>query len=699
MKERIPLLRNKTLLIASGLCLASFLATFMLFVQKEGSVLFAAGIFVGLLISILLLSQKSRIDFSNSYENIEKHHQQLLDAVEKFEDGFLLFDRDQKVIIANEKIRNLYEGMNSPFKRGDTRKDIANSALNWFEEGLQKERIKKFLNVIEKNLVKPRKNIEWQLPNGKQITIDEHYTSDSGIVAIIRDVTKQNLKQQKLEERSRLFKMVFDNVPLGICVYNAEHRVVSWNNKYLEIMDVKPDSIYSGIHMKDLVEANFGAYEDVGENPQEFSETVLNNLHLNLHTKLERQTKSGKSVEIFRNVLPDGGYICTFSDVTMAKSAQLLLQESEVRYRKMVELSPDAILVQKDGMVIYANTAALSLLNIKNLHDLIGAYVRKFFPSDHREKLTSHFGNSDHMSVGDNVPSEISQVIRSDGTRIDVEVEATALLYGDRPVMQLIARDISAQTKTQEFLQKAKEEAEYASQLKGTFLANMSHELRTPLNAVIGFSEIIKNEIFGEVGSDKYIEYANDIHSSGLHLLELINDILDFSKIEANSQELTEEVVDMKQLVSDCIRLVEPQREKSNLSVSIDFPSNLPNVMCDAKILKQVVLNLLSNAIKFTPRSGQIFVRSDLTADGSFYISIEDTGIGIKDEDLIKALTPFVQIDSELSRKYQGTGLGLPLSKNMMELHEGQLTITSIYGEGTNVTITLPNTRIDRSAA
>ncbi len=626
-------------------------------------------------------------------------HKQLLDAVENIEDGFLLFGKDQKIIIANEKIRNLYGGMNLPLSQGVHRKELVTAAFNLFEEGSQKEKIKHFLTLIENNIVKPQLGTEWQLPNGTHIMVDEHYTHDRGIVAIIRDVTQQNRKHKKLEERSKLLKMVFDNVPIGICVYNGEHRVVSWNNKYLEIMDVKPDSIYTGIHMKDLVEANFEAYEDVGETPQEFSETVLSNLHLNLHTKLERQTKSGKSVEIFRNVLPDGGYICTFTDVTLTKSAQLMLQESEVRYRKMVELTPDAIFVQKDGLVIYANAAALKLLNIKNLHDLIGAYIRKFFPTDHREKLTPHFGNSDHMSAGDNVPSAASQVIRPDGSRVDVEIEATALLYGDRPVMQLIARDISAQTKTRDFLQKAKEEAEYASQLKGTFLANMSHELRTPLNAVIGFSEIIKNEIFGKVGSDKYIEYADDIHSSGLHLLELINDILDFSKIEANSQDLTEEAVDMKKLVSECVRLVEPQRKKSDLSVSIDFPANLPNVMCDAKILKQVVLNLLSNAIKFTPRSGQIFVRSGLAADGNFYVSVEDTGIGIKEEDMIKAMTPFVQIDSELSRKYQGTGLGLPLSKNLMELHEGNLAIDSTYGEGTNVTITLPNNRIDRSAA
>ncbi|MBL4906981.1 MAG: PAS-domain containing protein [Sneathiella sp.] len=660
---------------------------------------FATGLSSGLTISIVYLIATNEFGTNINAEKIKTEHKQLMDAVEILDDGFLLFDKKQNVVVANEKIRNLYNGMDNPFTHGDNRKEIAKAIHHWFEDDAQKEQLESIIESIDKKILTPRENIQWVLPNGKHILINEQYTHDQGIVSIIRDVTDHNQKQQDLEDRSHLLKAVFENVPIGICVYDSEHRVLNWNEKYLEIMDVNRDIIYPGIHMKDLLKANFDTYDDVGESPENFANSVLENLQLNSLTKIERKTKSGKFIEVFLTILPDGGYIYTFTDVTLTRSAQLVLQESEARYKKMVELSPDAILVQKDGLIIFANAAALKLLGIVNLHDLIGAHVRKFFPTNHLDKLNGHFGSSDHMSAGDNVPSVTSQIIRIDGSRVNVEIEATALLYGDRPVMQLIARDITAQTKTQEFLQKAKEDAEYASQLRGTFLANMSHELRTPLNAVIGFSEIIKNQIFGKVGSEKYLEYADDIHSSGIHLLDLINDILDFSKVETNEQRLFEETVEVKKLVSDCLRLVEHQRERAQIKISTHIGNKIPNVVVDAKILKQVLLNLLSNALKFTPKGGKITVHADMTPDGTLFVSVQDTGIGIKEEDLTKALTPFVQIDSELNRKYQGTGLGLPLSKNLMKLHGGDLDLRSKFGEGTNVTITLPSDRVERTAA
>lgn len=265
--------------------------------------------------------------------------------------------------------------------------------------------------------------------------------------------------------------------------------------------------------------------------------------------------------------------------------------------------------------------------------------------------------------------------------------------------MQLIARDISAQTQAQELLEKAKEEAESAAQLKGTFLANMSHELRTPLNAVIGFSEIIKNEIYGKIGSQKYIEYAEDIHNSGVHLLDLINEILDLSKIEAGAQEIFEERLSINALVEECIRLTDPQREKAEVTIVSNLNALLPRIVADSKMIKQVILNLLSNAIKFTPQGGKITLSCVVGPEGNLSLSVEDTGIGIREEDIHKALTPFVQVDSELNRKYEGTGLGLPLSKNLMELHGGSLEISSQYGSGTTVTIHLPSDRVELSAA
>ncbi|MEP3246012.1 MAG: PAS-domain containing protein [Sneathiella sp.] len=660
---------------------------------------FFAGVVAGLAAALIYIIQTSGSDCEKEVSVIKTQHSQLLDAVETLDEGFLLFDKNQQIVVANKRVRDLYTGLNARIEAGADRKELTLAIRDWFKDTPQIEVLNKHLDALNQKRIAPRTNLKWKFPNGKHVQVTERLTHDRGMVAILRDITEQNQKQIELEEKGSLLSTVFENIPIGVCVYDYSLRVVSWNQNYLDIMDVDPDFIFVGIHMQQHLESIFSAYEGVGDSPQRYAAAAIRQQQESLFTRVERKTKSGKIVEIQRSSLPDGGCICTFTDITLTKSAQLMLEESETRHRKMVELSPDAILVQKDGLIIFANVAAIKLLGAKDLHSLIGNRVHKYFPRDDHEILSDHFGGSDHLNPGDNIAPITSRVISYAGTDTDVELEATALLYGEKPVMQIIVRDISAQKEAEEILKKAKEEAEYVSQLKGTFLANMSHELRTPLNAVIGFSEIIKNEIFGRIGSEKYIEYASDIHASGIHLLDLINDILDLSKIEAGTQKLVDSKVQLENLVQECMRLTNPQREKAHVNLDMDLSALSPVVTGDSKMLKQVVINLLSNAIKFTPQGGNISVYSSILSDGSLTLTVEDTGIGIKPGDIQKALTPFVQIDSEMTRKYNGTGLGLPLSKNLMELHGGTLKITSTYGSGTAVTITLPQERVERTAA
>ena len=249
-------------------------------------------------------------------------------------------------------------------------------------------------------------------------------------------------------------------------------------------------------------------------------------------------------------------------------------------------------------------------------------------------------------------------------------------------------------------LHRAFEAAAAGSQAKSQFLATMSHELRTPLNAIIGFSELMANEVFGPLANPRYKEYAASVQASGKHLLGLINDILDFSKIDAGRLELQETVIDLGDVVASVLQMSQGQAESAGVQVVNALSDRLPGVRADERRLRQVLLNLLSNAIKFTPRGGQIRIGGELSATG-VAISVSDNGIGIAPEDIPKALERFGQIDSRLSRKYEGTGLGLPLSKRLMELHGGSLDLTSVVGAGTAVTITLPRDRIvvERAAA
>jgi len=233
--------------------------------------------------------------------------------------------------------------------------------------------------------------------------------------------------------------------------------------------------------------------------------------------------------------------------------------------------------------------------------------------------------------------------------------------------------------------------AQAESKDKSQFLANVSHELRTPLNAIIGFSEIIKNNVMENMGQQKFEDYINDIHSSGVHLLSLINDILDFSKAEAGKLELEVSEVNANKLILNCLRLVQPRAEKAQVKLVETLPKQALNIITDSKKFKQILLNLLSNAIKFTPQNGEVRINAwEDIAEESYVFEVRDTGIGIAPKDISRAMAPFGQVDSTLSRKYDGTGLGLPLTKKFVEIMGGKFTINSEVGVGTTITFSLP---------
>ena len=240
---------------------------------------------------------------------------------------------------------------------------------------------------------------------------------------------------------------------------------------------------------------------------------------------------------------------------------------------------------------------------------------------------------------------------------------------------------------------KARDAAEAANRSKSEFLANMSHELRTPLNAVIGFSDMMRHELLGPVGNPQYLSYAVDIHSSGEHLLGLINDILDISKIEAGEMELFDEPVDIAQIVRSSLTLVKNRAEDGGVRLQNRASETLPDLNADERKIKQIIINLLSKAVKFTPADGTVTVEADIGDDGGFSIRVLDTGIGIAPEDIEQVMKAFTQVDSTLARKFEGTGLGLPLTKALIELHQGTLGLTCEQNVGTVATVRFPASR------
>ena len=249
--------------------------------------------------------------------------------------------------------------------------------------------------------------------------------------------------------------------------------------------------------------------------------------------------------------------------------------------------------------------------------------------------------------------------------------------------------DFTAIKEREESLRRAKREAEAANASKTRFLANMSHELRTPLNAIIGFSEIISGQLFGKLGNDRYLDYSQDILRSGRHLLAVINDVLDLSKSEAGKMVLAARETDMREVLEDCVSMVREQCAAAGLSLSVTGMEQPLPMSGDPAKLRQIFLNLLSNAIKFTEKGGRVSLSAGAT-DDRVEVMVADTGIGMDPQDVEIAFQPFAQVDNRLERRYEGTGLGLPLTKALVDLHKGSIAIDSARGKGTRVTISFP---------
>ena len=240
----------------------------------------------------------------------------------------------------------------------------------------------------------------------------------------------------------------------------------------------------------------------------------------------------------------------------------------------------------------------------------------------------------------------------------------------------------------------ARHRAEAANVAKSRFLAQMSHELRTPLNAILGFSEVMKSEIFGAHAVPVYKEYSSDIHNSGVHLLNLINEILDLSRIEAGRYELNEEAVSLVHVVADCHHLLKLRASSRGITIHEVFEQGMPRIWGDERAMRQIVLNLLSNSIKFTPQGGEIWLKVGWTASGGQYLSVKDTGSGIAEDEIPIVLASFGQGSNSIKSAEQGAGLGLPIAKSLIDMHGGTFTLKSKLRIGTEVIVTFPPERV-----
>ncbi len=543
-----------------------------------------------------------------------------------------------------------------------------------------------------------------------------------------------------------------EHLEQGISVFDRDLTLVACNQRYASLYDFPPELCRPGTNVAAIYRYN----AERGEyGPGDVETLVRDRIELArrfLPHRLERTRPNGLVLDIRGTPLPGGGWITIYTDVTERRRAEDVLRqtrddlEDKVRRRTADLAQRESELLRQNrmldvivnnmshGISLFDQNLDLVLCNRRMLEilDLPAELGVPGTPLAAQFRFNAERGEYGPGDIGELVSQRVTlalrfephrmQRVRPDGRVVEVignPVPGIGFVttYSDitelrraqdqlRDVAETLERRVAERTealtreveerrRAERELRRAKEMAEVANRAKSSFLANMSHEFRTPLNAIIGFSEMLSARFFGEL-NDKQQSYVEDIHKSGRHLLQLINDVLDLAKIEAGKMEAHATALELDHCVADCLDLIRPEADKGQVMLSAELPQNLPPLLADERMLRQMLLNLLSNAVKFTPPGGRIHVAAS-AAPGLLRVSVADSGIGMAPHEIKLALEPFGQVhdgarNSLLSRGHAGTGLGLPLVKSLVELHGGRLEIESRKHQGTTATLVFPVT-------
>jgi PAS domain S-box-containing protein len=672
-----------------------------------------AGGFVAICFGLLFagLARGSR-KLARSSRELQKAQMTLSDAIESISEAFVVWDSDDRLVMCNEPLRVLYGENADLLKPGQRFEDILRGAAHRGVYANTIGRVEGWLAERMASHRQPSGTVEQRLADGRTVLVVERRMKNGGIAGLRVDITK--LKQIETQLRDTMEHL------------NRVQRIAGVGSLEIDITETTEKIAWST-----------GACALFGIDPATVDQTprfLLQFIHPDDRDEVKKASdqanRSGTAAPPleYRIIRPDGTErilyrenaiqyddsgnpvrrIVTYKDITEFKKTEAQLREtmanlaeaasarqiSEGRFRDFAMTSSDWFWESNENHVVTYVSEGIRAFGEDPLSFVGRKRIENAAPSDRKdEKWKPHLAALKRHEPFRNfvftlkLSNHAGLTVSSSGKPF---FDAGGRFLGYRGT----GRDITAEARAKFNLEEAKTAAERANVAKSQFLANMSHELRTPLNAIIGFSEAMELGIAGEL-QPRQAEYAAHIRQSGEHLHTVINDILDLAKVDAGKLELREEQgVDPRQIINSCMLLVKERAQESGLKVSINIEKKLPLLIVDSTRLKQVLLNLLSNAIKFTEPNGSIAISALYTKDGGVAFKVRDTGPGMTPSEIDIALEPFGQIDSGLDRRHEGTGLGLPLARELTELHGGSLRIISTKGRGTTVTVTLPTTRV-----